>query len=237
MRLTLLILCSFCLKLFAYSSSELIDHVQKSIDFAILHKSKLDPSLLQIYGMSSEKNRHFLNNVCSLPGINYLEIGVWRGSTFFSALYKNFDIRSATAVENWSLNSDTRGHYFSNKEKYKNQIPHNIKMIEENCFEISLNHFRGPIQIYFYDGRHEEEDQRKAFTYFDSVLDDVFIAIVDDFNHPPVPVGTKLAFEELGYEICHEWILPARMNGDLDLWWNGLYIAVIKKHSNRLKSL
>lgn len=229
MKLTFLILCCVVTQLFAYSPAELVNHVQKSIDAANQHQSKLVPSLLQVHGMSSDKNRHFLNNLCSLEGINYLEIGVWKGSTFFSALYENTNVRSAIAIENWSLDSFTRDYFFQNKQNYANKLPSNTQMIERDCFSVSLNCFKEPVQVYFYDGRHEEEDQFKAFTYFDQILDKVFIAIVDDWNHPPVPTGTRSAFEALGYTVHKEWILPARFNGDLDLWWNGLYVAVIQK--------
>ncbi|MCF7852560.1 MAG: class I SAM-dependent methyltransferase [Simkaniaceae bacterium] len=220
------------IKLFSYSPEELIEHVQKSLECAIHHKSKLTLPLLQIHGMSSEKNRHFLNNICTLEGINYLEIGVWKGSTFFSALYNNLNINSAVGVENWSLDPHTRDYYFANLKKFKKLLPANLRMIEKNCFKISLKEFKEPIQVYFYDGRHEEEDQRMAFTYFNEILDDVFIAIVDDWNHPPVESGTRIAFKELGYNVHKEWILPARGNGDLELWWNGLYVAVVEKSKN-----
>ena len=232
MHVYLIVSLLFCstIELFSYSSNQLVDHVQMSINAANNHESKLVGAVLQIHGMSSEKNRHFLNNVCSLEGINYLEIGVWQGSTFFSALYNNRNIQSATAVENWSLDPYTRNYYFSNLDQYKNSLPENIKLVEKDCFATSLTDFKEPIQIYFYDGRHEEDDQCKAFTYFNEILDDVFIAIVDDWNHPPVQTGTRMAFKELGYHVHEEWILPARYNGDLELWWNGLYVAVIEKN-------
>lgn len=230
MRIILSILCICATNLWGYSPTELIEHVQKSIDLANNHQSKLPLSVLQIDGMSSNKNRHFLNNICALEDINYLEIGVWKGSTFFSALYNNYNIQTATAVENWSLDSYTATHFFSNKDKFKRNLPTQLVIFEQDCFSIPLSNFKQPIQIYFYDGRHETEDQRKAFTYFNPILDDLFIAIVDDWNHPPVPEGTRIAFEELGYVIHQEWILPAHYNGDLDLWWNGLYVAVVGKH-------
>ena len=230
MKKAFLIFCCLATQLFGYSPAELAEHTQKCIDAANQHRSKLATSLLQIHGMSSDKNRHFLNNVCSLEGINYLEVGVWKGSTFFSALYENMNIRSAIAIENWSLDPYTRNSFFSNLHKYKNKVTHNAQMIESDCFTVPLSVFKENVQVYFYDGRHDEVDQIQAFTYFDSILDDVFIAIVDDWNHHPVQTGTRLAFEALGYTVYQEWILPANFNGDLEQWWNGLYVAVIKKH-------
>jgi len=67
----------------------LIKHVQFSIGAAEKGLSNLNENILNIHGMSSAKNRHFLNNICNFPYVNYLEIGCWKGSTFISALYEN----------------------------------------------------------------------------------------------------------------------------------------------------
>jgi hypothetical protein len=56
-----------------------------------------------------------------------------------------------------------------------------------------------------------------------------WIAIVDDWNFPEVPLGTKAAFEKLNYRVLFEVVLPAQHNGDVANWWNGLYVAVIHK--------
>lgn len=52
--------------------------------------------------------------------------------------------------------------------------------------------------MYFYDGAHTALDQEKAFTYSDSLFAPIFIAIIDDWNHSPVKIGTRKAFEQLG---------------------------------------
>jgi len=67
----------------------LIEHVKKSIRNAYIGDSKLNNDILMLNGMSSSKVRHLLNNLCALPEASYLEIGVWQGSTFISALYQN----------------------------------------------------------------------------------------------------------------------------------------------------
>ena len=86
------------------------------------------------------------------------------------------------------------------------------------------------INIYFYDGGHSQEQQKLAFTYYNSIFEDTFIAIVDDYNCDKVQKGTQEAFQELGYTILFEEYLPALYNGDKDNWWNGIYVAVISKN-------
>ena len=100
----------------------------------------------------------------------------------------------------------------------------------ENCFKLNPESLiSAPVTTYFYDGGHTAMDQEMAFTYYDKVFDDVFIAVVDDWSFPEVPIGTKRAFKKLGYEILYEAILPNRFSSDMEYWWNGLYVAVIKK--------
>ena len=173
--------------------------------------------------MSNSKVRHLLNNLSSLKGTNYLEIGVWKGSTWISSLYNNSStINSAIAIDNWTEFKGPRHDFINNCSTFINQAKYDL--IEHDCFLVDLNLFKNPINLYFYDGNHTAVAQERAFTYFNSVFNDTFIAIIDDWNHPPVPIGTRNAFISLGYEILYEVILNSK-----DHWWNGLYAAVIQK--------
>lgn len=240
--------CSFfivCFSIFLCTASELpnlsiseyeqnlINHVQHSIAMAEIGSSKLSADVLACSGMTSHKVKHFLNNLCSLEQAAYLEIGVWKGATFTAALHGNkTSIRQAVAIDNWSeFNEDKPWHEFSvNCKQFISDI--NYKFYDHECFTIKKDIlFDCPINIYFYDGNHTAESQEKAFTYFNSLFAQTFIAIIDDWNHPPVSLGTQTAFKELGYTILFERVLPARFNGDTTAWWNGLYVAVVRRHS------
>jgi hypothetical protein len=96
---------------------------------------------------------------------------------------------------------------------------------------MNLQSFFHPINIYFYDGRHGEADQKAAFTYFDPIFDDVFIAVVDDWNWSTVRAGTWAAMRELGYNILfyRELFTSDPKFHDITTWWNGLFVAVIEK--------
>ncbi|KAH8047901.1 hypothetical protein JL721_12059 [Aureococcus anophagefferens] len=67
---------------------------------------------------------------------------------------------------------------------------------------------RRPAQ-YLRDGDHEYDDQFRAFTHFDEALEDVFVALVDDWNHEPVRLGTRDAFARLGYDVVYGEVLGA----------------------------
>lgn len=207
----------------------LIEHVRISIARAENRISQLDQGVLAIDGMSSPKVRHFLNNLCSMPNTCYLEIGCWKGSTFISSLFKNGAyITSAIGIDNWSAWGGPKEEFYRNCQRF---LPSNQYQFHEvDCFKIDPKKLcANPVNVYFYDGAHTKQDQELAFLHYNDVFDDLFVAVVDDWNWPPVPEGTRAAFDKLQYQILFEQIMPARWNGDEENWWHGLYIAVIRK--------
>jgi hypothetical protein len=210
----------------------LISHVKDSVSKAYKESSKLTNKALLITGMSSPKVRHLLNNLCSLPGTNYLEIGVWQGSTWVSALFgNNASISSATAIDDWSEFSGSKNQFFANCKKFLPNFP--CKFYSANCFDLDVESIISkPINIYFYDGNHTSCSHELAFTHYDSILDDVFIAVVDDWIWDKVQDGTRAAFQKLNYNVLYEIALATERTNDVDNWWNRLYVAVISKHKN-----
>jgi GT2 family glycosyltransferase/2-polyprenyl-3-methyl-5-hydroxy-6-metoxy-1,4-benzoquinol methylase len=77
-----------------------IARVKQSIARAQRHESRLTPEALALPGMSSDKVRHLLNNLCGCEDVSYLEIGLHAGSTFCAALCNNSI--DAVGIENWS---------------------------------------------------------------------------------------------------------------------------------------
>ncbi|MGA8164088.1 MAG: hypothetical protein WB791_03565 [Waddliaceae bacterium] len=206
-----------------------VNHVKTCIEAAECESSKLNPEVLKIAGMSNAKVRHLLNRLCTLSDSVYFEIGLWKGSTFIAALYGNENyVIDAIGVDNWSKFGGPKKEFFSNCARFLPHLPYRI--YSNDSFTLQKSLFKYPVTIYFYDGDHSELNQEKAFTYFNDIFDDVFIAIVDDWNRPHIPRGTFSAFKKLGYKILYERILPST-----EQWWNGLYIAVIQKQTTPKK--
>lgn len=117
---------------------------------------------------------------------------------------------------------------------------HLVSLIRADCFKVDVNEVLAKnnnrtLNVYFYDAEREEVDQFMAFMHYDKVLSDVFVAVVDDWNYPPVPLGTKRAFLELGYTVLFGQVLGgghdnnmAQRNG---IWHNGMYVAVVSKRT------
>lgn len=203
----------------------LISHVDQCLE-NVDKKTKLNERAIQFCGMSSFKVRNFLNLLLEFPKAKYLEIGVWRGSTFYSALYKN-DPFYAVAIDDWSgFNQNCSWLEFKTNllDLEANYEIHNI-----DSFKMDKSLLKSKFNFYFYDGDHSVESQEKALTYYLETLEDTFLYICDDWNCPEVQEGTRKGIEKTNLKILKEWTLPARFNGDTENWWNGLYVLYASK--------
>lgn len=212
-----------------------LDRLVGVTDYAIKEATELRSPLIQavldIDGMSSPKVRHFFNNIVRVVGnARYLEVGLWKGSTFISALYGN-RYKYAVGIENFSQwNETSREECFKNLKNLLNAPNVNTELIEDG-FESAIVKLDKKFNIYFYDGYHSTEMQEQALVMADKNLEDAFVLIVDDWNLEGVRRGTWTAINKLKYKVPRFWELYAHVvpTGDLQNWWNGLFVAVIEK--------
>lgn len=202
--------------------SMLCQHVERSIELGDRMTSKLDRAAFQPRGFTSPKVRHLLNNLGSLDGLDYLEVGVHRGATFVAANYQN-RLASATAVDNWSAFADdgkVKGEFLQHCSTLL--APGSWRFLEQDCFTVTREQIGTPINFYLYDGEHSVDARRKALTHFYALLDEAFIFLVDDYSWDAAKGGTDAAIGELGLERVYERELT-------EGWWNGLYVSVLRK--------
>ena len=211
----------------------MLEHLDTSILGALEEKSKLpitmtDYSLMhpspieineRLLGFSGICFRHLMNNLCSYnSGVNYLEVGVFKGSTLISSVYGNEGVLNEVhAIDNFSefvsddLVEHPKNKLYENLDRFLPKRHHDkIKFYEADCFQFDLSKLP-KIDIYFYDGEHSAESQYKAFKYYEPVFADIFIAVVDDWEQGGVRRGTRKAFEEIGYDvIASRAIIPGK---------------------------
>jgi len=216
--------------------------------------------ILTMGGMSSQKTRHFLNNLCSISGwpINYLEIGVWAGSTFVSSGYMNEEnIENMIAIDNFTqfnIDNSIKDLFIYNVTRHLNpkQDNHERVLYEKDCFDPELlkvlkNAKGNGYNVYFYDGPHTDEDTYKSLSVYDEVLNDIFIYIVDDWQEEDIQKGAKRAITDLGYVVHYDISLHGKGGNDSkqrvkdvpyyehwrDEWWQGQYVAILEKPESR----
>ena len=207
-------------------------NIERAIVQAWLHQSSLGESVLDLEGMSSPKTRHLLNNLCNQAS-GYIEIGCWKGSTLISAAYGN-----KTPI--WAMDNFSEFQEKDDKDAIEKTLHKNInRLLPNRKIEFVNADFRkilsisdfNPLNVNlcFVDGCHSEESQYDALIYLEPVLNDEFVLLVDDWNHEPARKGTMRAINDLSFKIHENYWLPAKFNGDCDLWWNGLWVARITK--------
>lgn len=207
-----------------------VERVTRAIAAAERRESKLPRAALEMPGMSSGKVRHLLNN---LAAWRYLEVGVWKGSTFVAACFGH-RLESATAIDDFSgFQTEPGGaaRFLANVSPLLGEQP--VSLHEKSFFDLSPDEVPQQVDVFFYDGDHRAESQRRAMTHVWPSLADEAVIVVDDTNHPGVLEATRQGLKDTGANVLHEWLLPARFNGDTEQWWNGLYVAAVSKMSSQ----
>lgn len=204
----------------------LIDHVKSSLHKALNLQSKLSQTnfakdrVLNIWTCDTPSD-HLLNNLCSLPGASHLHVGLLKGGSFVAALYKNQETLNEKIGLDW-FQEYPRAQFEANCSVYINLK--NCKIINGSCFDFDKSQITTPIDIYFFDAAHSLTAHQLAFTYYDDLFADVFIAVVDDWSCPWVRRPTFKAFEKLEYQLLYEETIPASKS-----FGNGQYVVVLKK--------
>lgn len=208
---------------------ELID---LAIERAIARRSKLTDEAMRVPMLGSLQIRHLLNNLGGLAS-HYLEHGVHKGGSFCSTVFQN-QLLTATAVD--SFESDLTNHvdpaepiFLENANKFLHPGT-TFKMIKSDSFAVSPEQIENKIDLYYFDGNHSYEYQRKALTHFKDVMEDEFIYVVDDFMLDEVRNGTWDGIREAGYDVLYERELVTSHEYDNESWWRGFAVFLLKKN-------
>lgn len=217
------------------TTDQLVSHVKRCIELAEEKRSNLPEKLAAFEGgMSGEKIRHLLNNLCCFPS-NYLEIGVFNGSTFIPAMWEN-RISQGVAVDNWcEFDGNGRLWFLKHIDDFLSDHPA-IRFLEQDCFTVKEEQLFGKIDIYFYDGCHARSAQKQSLVQFWPFMADRFVFIVDDWNAFEVQYGTADAVRELETPPVFAWTTKTTDDGTYKVdgeasanWWQGLGVFVFDK--------
>jgi len=204
-----------------YSTVESLKRiVRESLENAEQGRSKLPRDVEMLNGMSSPNIRRFLNNVCFYGPCNYLEIGIWSGSTFVPAQYGNDTL--AVGIDSFTQfqEQNPREQLNQNLLKYGPNMKE-YQIVEGDCF-MEFKNVNHEANVFFYDGSHGEHETRTAIEIYGKKCAKPFILIVDDWElTDSVKVGTMKALEQ--FNVHETWVKTKE-----DLWHMGLFIAVLE---------
>ena len=219
---------------------ELIEHIENSLHWANHEVSKLTQEILDIHGITSNKVRCFLNNLCNLENSTYLEIGVFRGATFCSAIYGN-DIK-AIGIDNWSspylmpsgVSQKMNSYYKLKSSDPKEDFLNNVKKFgTEGSVDVyrasylSFDFTKLPkVNIVFYDGETKYADIYNTIKSIIPIMDNETILIVDDWNWQKDVI--QKVVDDSDCHILYQKNIHTNGEDSKD-FWNGLGIFLIGK--------
>ena len=230
--------CNVCDKIVSANTKlNLTSATKKALASARAGDSKLSKTVLDIPGLTSPKVKNFINKLCEMPEAKYLELGVFQGSIFASALEGNTIF--ATAVDNWSGNLPARpdvdigvvntDNHFAFTNNVKDLIGKNkVQVVNGDMWNLELKKLSYKHNILFYDGPHDEESHYKVLHKYLPVLDNQFVLVIDDWNWPNVSLPTKKAIKDLNLKVLYEEEINCKVE-DVNDFWNGLGIYVLEK--------
>ena len=212
-----------------FSAEFLVSHVGDSIQKACRNESKLSKEILDMKGMTGKQTRHLYNNLCSVKGMNYLEVGVHRGSSYISALHCN--PATAVAIDNWSEFGDVKAEFFGNFRSHC--FGKTLNIIERDCFEVTctdISAFIPRIDVYLYDGKHTYDSQKLAMSLYRELYSRFLVIVVDDWRYDFIQSGTRdgLVAAHLDVLDFQERITHESGSGPIE-FWNGFGIFVCEK--------
>ena len=218
----------------------LINHIDDSIEWGNHEVSKLNQDVIDIHGITSNKVRCFLNNICSIGG-TYLEVGVFRGATFCSAIYQN-DIHSI-GIDNFAspnlmptgvsqklatylkkrLDVSPQDDFLGNVKRFGNTDMIDVYRTDYTTFDYSQ---LPKLDIIFYDGDTRYHDQYTVLKKLIPQFADQTILIMDDWNWDSGALRQVITEENLYVSHQREIFTEGE---DMEHFWNGLGVFLIER--------
>lgn len=224
--------CQYCDKIHDKKSdwdfSPLVKHTVSAIA-----ESGIPKFDLKIPGLTSLRVQGLINQLAKGVG-SYLEIGSYLGATACAALKDNN--LKAFFVDQWQQQIQPQTDLNlppNNKEVFlKNINEHKglseVVVFDQDIFEVPVDTMQGMIQMFFYDGPHDQETTKSAVQYFWTSFQNEALLIFDDANWEGVVHGAKQGIELMNGHIVYDKIILNSVENPNE-WWNGLYIAIIRK--------
>jgi hypothetical protein len=185
-----------------------------------------------VSGLSSPRIDKLLNELGKIS-TTYLEVGCLSGRTFSSAIagnklnaYAVDNWKEGVAAENGSINiTVTKDDFVQNILPYKGE--NKIKVFNCDFIDVDKTNIKD-VDLFLYDGDHSSESTKLAVEYFADTFAEECILIFDDANWDGVVNGAIAGIQKAGLTIQYEKKMLNEIE-DERMWWNGLYIVIVKK--------
>jgi hypothetical protein len=224
------------------------EFVDAALELADNGQSKINERERELFGLSSPRLKALLNNLCSLKGTNYLELGVYRGATLISAVYGNPGCK-AVGIDNykyderepkrWAAEGDIwhnmKSQLEANLERYSDpNLPvdlNNISIIQ-NSFEDVDWSTQPKFNVVFFDITPTSEQHYDAF--FEKVLPSLSsesVVVFSNYSNQKHAKELDAALIKHADKVEIQW-RKQRVSGglsDATQYYSGIAIVGLKK--------
>jgi len=198
-------------------TKELVDSVTYDLDYKVL-------------GLTSTRVQRLLHGIskhCS----NYLEIGSALGSTAV-AIADNCKLH---CVDNWSQDIQPAEAGFelpnNTKQAFLKNVKREVTIFDQDMLSVDVSKLKD-IDMFFYDGPHTIEATRDAVKHYSSCFADHCVLVFDDANWDHVVIGADEGVTQAGLVPIYSKKILNKVE-DTNMWWNGVYIMVVKRESSQ----
>lgn len=224
------------------------EFVEAALTLADMGQSKISETEREAFGLSSVRLRALLNNLCSVKDVNYLELGVYRGATLFSAVYGNPTCK-AVGVENyryeerelkrWAPDGEIwpnmKSQLLSNIQRYKEYgnpvTTDNITIVESNFEDVDWSGMP-KFDIVFYDIAPTNASLYEAFiTKVLPALSAESVVVFSNYSNQQHGKDLDAAFANHANVVDIQW-KKQRVSGglsDATQYYSGIAIMGLKK--------
>lgn len=224
------------------------EFIDAALQLADNEQSKISEREVELFGLSSKRLKALLNNLCSKENTNYLEIGVYKGSTLISALFGNNTCK-AVGVDNYKYDErepkrhapeggiwpNMKSQLLANLDRYnqfnsKVQVD-NIKLIEGNFQDIDWKD-QPKFDLCFFDVTPANKEMYDAFfTKTLAVLSSEAVIVFSNYSNEKNAKEIDACITEYSDRFDIQW-KKQRVSGgmsDSTQYYSGILILGIKK--------
>jgi len=189
---------------------------------------------IDVPGLTSSRVQSLINSLAK-ESSNYLEVGSYLGATAASALKDNK--LNAYFVDKWEIapqpeRLDILTPNINSLEEFKKNIKpyageNKIFVCNTDLFDVNLSLIKD-IDLFFYDGPHDQETTAKAVLYYSQSFAKNAIMIFDDANGTNVVAGANEGIVKSNLKVLYSKKVLNSTESEKD-WWNGIYVLVVEK--------
>ena len=224
--------------------------VEACLELSDNEHSKLTEREKNIFGLSSNRQRDLVNNLCSIPDAKYLELGVYKGATLLSAASGN-KVSEIVGVDNYSYDEreprkkapegkiwdNMKSHLADNISKYldvdSTVDTKKIRIIEEDWKQVDWSNESGFNVCLFDITPTTAEDYDFFFKNVYQAMDKHCVVVFTNYSNEDKCVHIDealLANKDLFYETSRNVRISGSLS-DSTHYYSGVLVVTLQRKS------